>query len=262
MKLSLKIIILLFITLWGTSCTSYKDVAYFQDMKVDSVYNEKINNYTQITIQPGDLLAIQANSLNKDQDNLINYNLERTNGTSSVSINRPGENVIYGYLVDQNGNIKLPFIGVVKVAGLTTQALGDQLEISLSNYLSKPIITARIQNLKVSVLGDVKTPGVYNFNDERMTVAEALGMAGDLNTTGIRQNLLLIREINGERKYIKLDLRSKSVINSPYFYLKNNDVLYVQPNKDKVFGSDSTLQKVALLISALSIAAIFITRVN
>jgi len=255
-------VLFLLVTLFCFSCTSYKNVPYFQDLGVDSIRTERISNYTPLLVQPGDLLAVHVNSLNYEQDLRINYNLERQSGSSAVSQDHPGENAVIGYLVDRDGNVKLPFLGNVKVAGYTTTQISTILEDQLATYLSKPVVSVRIQNFKVSVMGDVKNPGTYYSNNERFTITEALSMAGDLNTTGVRQNILLIREDNGNRKYVKIDLRSKNTITSPYFYLKNNDVIYVQPNKEKVLGSDSTLQKFALVLSALSIVAIFITRVN
>lgn len=262
MKFRLSGVLLLLITLFCFSCTSYKNVPYFQDLNVDSVRTERIGNYTPLLVQPGDLLAIHVNSLNNEQDLRINYNLDKQNGMSSISVDRPGENAVFGYLVDLDGNIKLPFLGNVKVSGYSTTQISTILEDQLAIYLSKPVVSVRLQNFKVSVMGDVKNPGTYSSNNERLTITEALSLAGDLNTTGIRQNILLIREENGNREYVKIDLRSKNTITSPYFYLKNNDVIYVQPNKEKVLGSDSTLQKFALVLSALSIVAIFITRVN
>jgi len=260
MKLKHSTAILLVSVLFSFSCTPYKTVPYFQDLKKDSILREKITNYSPLIIQPGDLLALQVTSLNHDADAVFNYNLERPNGLNAVG--RAEQTAVFGYLVDPSGNIHLPLAGNVKVSGLTSDAISALLETKLSDYLTGANIKVRIQNFKVSVMGDVKNPGVYNIPDERVTLPEALTMAGDLNTTGIRNNILLVREIEGKREYIRLDLGSKSIFNSPYFYLKNNDMIYVQPNRDKVAATDSAFQKVALLISALSLVAIFFTRVK
>ena len=253
-------IFLIFIILFSVSCTSYKHVPYFQDLQQDSVLTEKIDNFRPLTIQPGDLLAIHVTSLNHEADAAINYNLERPNGNTAVNVDRPEENAVVGYLVNTNGEIHLPYVGAVKVAGISILSATSLLETQLSNYLSKPVITLRIQNFKVAVLGDVKNPGTYYAANERITLTEALSMAGDLNTTGLRENVLLIRESNGERKYVRLDLTSKNIFSSPYYYLRNNDVIYVQPNKEQVHASDSSFQKASIIISALSLLAIFLTR--
>ena len=264
------ILILLFLI---QSCTSYKGVSYFQDLNKDSILKEKITNFSPLTIQPGDLLAIHVNSLSHDADAIFNYNLDRPNGlsiptvqtgnnTESANVGIPSESTVFGYLVDLGGYIHLPMIDSVKVAGLTTAQISTILEAKLSGYLSKPVVNIRIQNFKISVLGDVNKPGNFTVSDEKITISEALSLAGDLNTTGIRTNVLLIREIDGNREFVPINLTSKSIFNSPYYYLKNNDIIYVQPNRERVSSSDSAYQKASLIIAALSILAIFITRVK
>jgi len=253
----------LVVIIFISSCTPYKDVPYFQNLKRDSVTatTEKITNFSPLTIQPGDLLALHVNSLNHEADAQFNYNLERPNGInvgSSIAVS--SENVVYGYLVEQSGNINLPLVGNVKVSGLTTAGITTILETKLSEYLSDPKVNIRILNFKISVLGDVARPGSYDITNDHVTLIQALALAGDLNTTGIRSNVLLIREVNGNRETITLNLTSKKIFNSSYYYLKNNDVIYVQPNKDRVAQTDSGLIKASILISALSVLAIIITK--
>jgi polysaccharide biosynthesis/export protein len=250
--------------LFSYSCTTYKNVPYFQDLKRDSTAKEAINNYSPLTVQPGDLLAIHVNSLNHVADQIFNYNLERpsglvSTGTSAVATGAPSENTVFGYLVDNNGNIKLPMIGEVKASGMTTSDLAADLQNKLTGILTNAVVDIRIENFKVSVIGDVKNPGTYSVQNEKITLTEALALAGDLNTTGLRQNVLLVREIDGQRQYINFDLRSKEVFHSPYFYLKNNDIIYVQPNRDRVASSDSALARISLVLAALSIVAIYLT---
>jgi len=260
MKLKHFLPIFFIVILFVCSCTSYKNVPYFQDLKRDSVLTEKINNFTPLIIQSGDLLAIHVTSMSHEADAIFNYNLERPNGLSASSTESAealggssGESAVFGYLVDLDGNIRLPMIGSVKVAGLNTTEITSMLESSLSQVLNKPVVDVRIENFKISILGDVKNPGSYSIPDERVTITEAMAIAGDLNTTGIRTNVLLIREINGERKYVTLDLTSKNIFASPYFYLKNNDVIYVQPNKEKVADNGTAFQKVSIALAVLSI---------
>ena len=241
---------------------------YFKDLKADSVTTEKIENFLPLTIQPGDLLAINVNSLNHEADAIINYNLARPSGTNVVAPNTSEEvptssgesqNAVYGYLVDRDGNLHLPMVGIIKVSGLTTEETTRLIEIDLQQYLSQPVVNVRLENFRVSVLGDVSRPGFYTVPNESISLLQALSVAGDLNTTGVRQNVILIREIDGKREYVHFDLRSKKIFRSPYFYLKNNDVIYVQPNGDKVSSGGSGFEKFSLLLSALSIVAIFIT---
>jgi polysaccharide export outer membrane protein len=146
----------------------------------------------------------------------------------------------------------------MKVAGLNTGNLTDQLQTRLSTTFTKPVVNVRLMNFKISVLGDVLKPDVYTIQNERITLTEALGLAGDLNITAVRNNILLIREINGKREYIPIDLTSKKLFDSPYYYLKNHDVIYVTPNRSKISNNNTAgFQKASLIISALSVVALF-----
>jgi len=234
---------------FSLSCTAYKQVPYFQDLRRDTLINEKINNFSPFTLQPGDLLGIYVTSLNRDADLIFNYNLVPEKGTI------PGiaHGDVVGYLVDKDGYINLPLIGLVNVAGNSTNDLSKALEAKLQSYLSKPTVNVRLLNFKISVMGDVKNPGSFTIQNEKVTLAEALSLAGDLNSTGIRNNVLLVREIDGKRQYVTFDMTSKKIFNSDYYYLKNNDLIYVTPNRSRAFVEDAITTKISLLISALSI---------
>jgi polysaccharide export outer membrane protein len=253
------------IVIFCCSCTSYKNVPYFQDLDQNNITKEEINNFSPLIIQPGDILAINVTSPSTGTE-VFNYNLNRIAGVNNSSGNSSSsssqgtpENSVIGYLVDLNGNINLPLIGQMKVSGLNTTNLTDQLQISLAKFFTKPIVNIRIINFKVSVLGDVMKPDVYTIQNERITVPEALSLAGDLNITAIRNNILLIREINGKREFIPIDLNSKRLFQSPYYYLKNHDVIYVTPNRSKISNSNTAgFQRVSLIISALSVVALFV----
>src|ERR1700744_5152196 len=243
------------IILFCCSCSSYKNVPYFQDLDQNNITREEINNYSPLIIQPGDILAVNVTSASAGTEE-FNYNLNRVSGTNN---SQGPESAVIGYLVDPNGNINLPNLGQIKVSGLTTTTLTEQLQGSLAKYFAKPIVNIRIINFKISVLGDVMKPDVYTIQNERITVPEALSLAGDLNITAIRNNILLIREINGKREFIPIDLNSKRLFESPYYYLKNHDVIYVTPNKAKVSSNNTAgFQRASLVISALSVIALFV----
>jgi len=148
----------------------------------------------------------------------------------------------------------------MKVSGLTTKEITEQIEKKLKDFFTNPIINVRIQNFKVSVLGDVKNPGVFHVQNEKISVTEALSLAGDLNITGIRTDVLVIREDAGVRQYYHLDLTSKYVFNSPCYYLKNNDQIYVRPNRAKISNSDNLFQKASLAVAVLSLIAFLIRK--
>jgi polysaccharide export outer membrane protein len=234
------ILIMVFIIL--SSCNSYKNIPYFQDLKRSSNLNDNIDNFSPLTIQTEDILGISVSSLNpeawKDESN------KET-----------------GYLVDLDGNIQLPLVGSIKVAGFTTNVIRQQIQKKLTTYLKEPSVNVRLLNFKISVIGDVARPDVFKIQNERVTITEALGLAGDLNITGLRNNVLLIRELNGKREYVNIDLTSASLFKSPYYYLKNNDVIYVQPDKTKSNSGDRSYRTVSLILSALSVLTIVLTSV-
>jgi len=233
-----------------SSCVSYKNVPYFQDLRTDQVTTETINNYSPYVIQPKDELLINVSSLDPETAVTFGSSLQNSNTNQVIPI--------YQYLVDQNGEIKLPLIGVTKVAGLTPDALTTALLDKLKKYLKDPRVTVRILNFKVAVMGDVQRPNVYTSYSDRLTITEALSMAGDLNITGKRDNIFLIREENGKREYYPVDLTSKKLFDSPYFYLKSNDLIFVQPSKLKVSSLDNAgYRNTSLIISALSVIATF-----
>ena len=248
--------LLLMIALTLSSCQSYKKIPYFQNLDRSKGLKEAIVNFSPLIVQSEDILAINVSSLNPEASSVFNYNLATVTG----SLYTTAENPVIGYLVDKNGNIQLPLVGAFKVAGLSTDQISKELSLQLFKYLKDPVVNIRILNFKVSVLGDVGRPGVFSIQNERVTLPEALSMAGDLNISAIRTNVLLIRERNGFREYIDIDLTSKDLFNSPHYYLKSNDVIYIQPDKSKYATVDRTYRNLSLLLTALSVIALVITR--
>ncbi|GAA4914762.1 polysaccharide biosynthesis/export family protein [Mucilaginibacter defluvii] len=226
-----------------TSCSSYKNIPYFQNVNRGNSANEAIDNFSPLTVQREDILGITVSSLNPEAWG------DSSNKTS-------------GYRVDQAGEIQLPLIGNLKVVGLTTENISKEIQKRLTTYLKQPSVNVRVLNFKISVIGDVARPNIYQIPNERVTVPEALGLAGDLNITGIRNNVLLIREIDGKRQYYNLDLTSADLFKSPYYYLKNNDVLYVQPDKTKSNSGDRNYRNASLILSAASVITIILTSIN
>jgi polysaccharide export outer membrane protein len=244
--------LLLLLSCFAFSCGSYKNVPYFQNGKTEAT--ESINNFSPVTIQSQDILGINVISLNPEASAIFNTNQSRVNG-NNFDINPI--NPINGYLVDEEGNIKLPLVGLLKVSGLTTAQAEEKIYQRVAPDLKDATVTVRLMNFKITILGDVEHPGVYPIANERVTIIDALGMAGDLNITAERKNVQLIREVNGERKYITIDLTSKSLFTSSYYYLKNNDAIYVQPGKLKYAQVNrGGFETGTLVLSALSIIAI------
>jgi polysaccharide export outer membrane protein len=250
MKVSYTAACYFFLSALLVSCNSYKRTAYFQDVNRNAVTNETVTNYKAFTIQPEDLLGINITSRNPEASAVFNF--------ASNPINVEAEN-FGGYLVDQEGEVQLPIIGSIKAHGLTTAQLKEQIRIKLIPYLKEPVVMIKLINFKISVMGDVAKPGLFKVQSERLTIPEAISLAGDLNMTAIRK-ILIIREKDGERQYVTVDLTKKSLFNSPYYYLKTNDVIYVEAGKTKDPVLNQTYQKIGLFLSVASVVAIFLTR--
>jgi len=234
---------------------SYKGVPYFQDLNPNAPAKESISNFNPITIQPEDILGISVSSLNSEASSVFNYNLNTITGTAQNA-----NNPVVGYLVDEKGQVQLPLVGSVKVSGLTISGVREKIQKQLTEYLKQPVVNVRLLNFKVSVMGDVLRPGVYPVTNQRISIPEAITLAGDLNITALRSNIVLIREQEGNREYIPIDLTSKKLFNSPYYYLKTNDILYIQPGKNKYASVDNSYRNISILLSALSIVVILLTR--
>lgn len=249
-----KITVLLLIALTLSSCVSRKKIVYFQN--VSSLSD---NNY-EPRIKADDELLIVVNVTSPNEALAAPFNQSTLNLTPGAGQGQAGEG--RSYLVDKDGFIQLPLVGPVKIGGLTRQEALDLLKSAIKKYINEPIITLRITNFKFTVIGEVKSPGTYSFASERLTLPEALGLAGDLTIYGKRNNVLIIREISGKKTYNYVDLTKVDFMQSEFYYLSQNDLVYVEPNKTVVnssaIGRDLTLaiSSVSVLIAIIS----FITK--
>ena len=249
MSIKIKGTVQYFVLLLGilimSSCASRKDVVYFQDTgNFETLVN---NNEFVSKFKVDDLVSIHVSSLNPEASGP--FNLFR----GAPGMNGQPEQV--NYLVDQAGEIDFPVIGKLKIAGLSPDELRSLLRDRLSEYLKDPIINIRLRNFTVTVLGEVNRPGTYPVDGEQITILEALGLAGDLTIRGVRQNVLIIRDFDGTKVYTRIDMTSKNIAKSPVYYLTQNDVVYVEPNKSGITAS--SLDNRATI--AISIASILIT---
>lgn len=209
------------------SCGSHKDLAYFQEV-VESGALESTSGQLN-TIQPGDVLTITVSSSTPELAMPYNLFASRAQIGGNNSSNKVISNVTAeGYTVDADGNIQFPVLGEIHVAGLTRSEIAAQLKAKLETVMPDPVVTVTLVNFYVTVIGEVARPGTYNFPGDRLTLLEALGFAGDLSVYGNREKVMVIREENGGRHVEILNLKSKNIFASPYFYLKQNDVVYVE----------------------------------
>jgi polysaccharide export outer membrane protein len=246
--------LLLFLALFLFSCASRKDIAYYQD--IDSVsFKEKTNSY-EIKIQPDDLLMIIVSA--DDPEIAAPFNLKSYTTVNPTKQDVAGSQTTQLYLVDTNGCIDFPVLGRLKVSGMARSQLVQLFQDKISAYIKNPIINLRIMNFKISVQGEVTLPGTYTINSERVTLIEALSMAKDLTIYGKRDNILIIREIDGVKTYNRVDITKANFMNSPFYYLAQNDVVYVEPNKNKVNGS-AVGPNTGVIISITSLLITLIT---
>lgn len=230
---------LLAVGMLGSSCTSYKNVPYLQEHEIVNNYGKAIPLY-DATIMPKDLLSITVNTSDPKAAAPFNLTVQSPLNASLANINTTTQPTLQQYLVNNTGEIDFPVVGKIKVGGLTKNEAEDLIREKIQPYLKEtPIVTVRMANYKISVLGEVAHPGSFTVSNEKVNVLEALAMAGDLTVYGLRTNVKLIREDQeGNRKIILLDLTDSNLIVSPYFYLKQNDILYVTPNSTKAKNSD------------------------
>ena len=243
-----------------TSCGSRQDIIYFQDEPLSEAISNQNSNF-ELRFKTDDLLTIVVSA--DDPVVVAPFNLNVVSTNNSV-IDAQGTLKMQTYLIDNNGNIEFPTLGTIKLAGLTRSEANNMLKEKLSVYFKEgepPIVNIRLANFTVTILGEVKNPGTYTIQDEKISIPEALGLAGDLTIYGKRDNIKLIREVNGEKKFANLDLTSVNVFNSPNYYLTQNDVIYVEQNNARV-RSSSFNQNNGVIISAVAtlatIAAILI----
>lgn len=243
--------------LFLNSCVSKSKINYFQDkVLTDTISKEVYRTSYTLYLKKDDLLKIDISSM--DMESLKPFLAQNLNPINQVPSYSNGIAAYSGYLIDSDGNINLPIIGKLKLEGLSKMEAVELIRAKLSDYITDPIINITIQNFKVTILGDVKNPGSYNIPNDRITIPEILGIAGDLNITGIRKNILVLRDIDGIKKEFRIDLTSKDVFNSEAYYLRQNDVIYVEPNRAK--RNSSLISSTAGIF--ISVASLIITTIN
>lgn len=243
-----------------SSCVNTQKVVYFNGQQ-DASLPSSIS-IPQTVIATSDLLSINITSLNPSASAIFNTaNISYPDNTTNST---GGPVQVSGYLVDPDGNIQFPILGTIKAAGLTENALRAQITKAIldKKLLVDPIVTIRHLNFRVTVLGEVSRPTVINVPSEKITLLEALGLAGDITIYGKRDNVLVIREQAGQKEIKRLNLNTSEIFNSPYYYLRSNDIVYVEPNKAKVAGSGRGAQLLPIVLSGLSFAAIIVDRIT
>jgi polysaccharide export outer membrane protein len=255
---------LLGLLLLFASC-SKRNLAYMSDIQGYEAFTEKIGNNTTAIIKPGDLLGITVSSINQSAASVFNngglpaYGIGG-NTINSIASDRSGDPLQVGYLVDEDGYIDFPVLNKVHVGGLTKKEAQAHLIEYLKKYLKDPTVNLRFLNYRVTVIGEVNRPSTFTIPNDKINIFEAMGMAGDMTAFGKRENVLLLREMGGERTVIRLNLNDRKILSSPYFYLQQNDVIYVEPVKARATQATNTARNISIIASLTSLVVIVVSR--
>lgn len=244
------------------SCVSQRKLSYLRDVTAESA--DSINQtYTPLKenyITKGDLLSIFVNAM--DIQAVQAFNLPVANvqnlGSRQVSSNIGGGS-LQGYWVDPEGNIEFPVLGKLYVEGMTTTQLRDTLTLLISQSVKDPIININFMNFFVTILGEVKSPGRHAVGSQGMTIFEALGLAGDLTIYGKRNNVLISREVDGKMEFARLNLNDEAIFASPYYHIRQNDVIYVEPNNARAISSQNIPLYLSMVTTLGSMATLIVS---
>ena len=239
-------IIILVLPAFFFSCAPRERVAYYQN--IESLSGSSQNTFETI-LQPDDALMIIVMAENPEVAapfNLPSITMQSTTELETQQLR------VNSYLIDSKGFIQFPIIGAIKLGGLTRVDAIAKMNQELSKYITKPSVNLRILNFKITVQGEVTQPGIHNIMSERTTLSEALSLSGDLTVYGKRDNILVIREKDGKKEIGRVDITKADFINSPFYYLSQNDVVYVEPNKTKI-NSSVVGPNTSIIISAISL---------
>ncbi|WP_460979735.1 polysaccharide biosynthesis/export family protein [Spirosoma knui] len=214
------------------------------------------------TIKAGDVLSVQVSSLSPEATSFFNPYAVISAASGPSGVQSPTTPIPYlpGYLVSEDGQIELPLVGKQPVQGLTSSQASAAIKQKLLTYLKEPTVNVRNLSFQIAVQGEVARPSLFLIPTEQITLPAALGLAGDITIQGQRNNVLIIREENGQRTFNRVDLTKRDVFRSPYYYLHPNDIVYVEPGKARLANADRTYQILPIVLSVLSVLSIILTR--
>jgi len=245
--ISFKLIFIFIVFSLFTSCASKKNIVYFQGTLNEI---EQMAEFYSPKIQPDDMLVITVSARDFEATKLFNQ--------INYYYNQQNDQRVQTYLVDQEGYVEYPVLGKVKLGGMTRTEAMSHMRGLISDYIVDPGVAITITNFRITVLGEVSKPNVFILDNEKITIIEAIGLAGDLTINGVRNNIKVIREADGKKEMHIVDLTSSNVLNSPVYYLKQNDIVYVEPNNAQV--QSSTYSRNTSVI--ISVAGLIITVIS
>lgn len=233
-----------------TDCTTSKKIIYFQNL--DDAELKPLDTQYEAVIKKDDRLTIVVSGPDKMVCAPYNLTLNEMSTAGTVVGNGNPEQSTLGYLVDANGDIDFPILGKIHVEGMTRNQLVNYLTREIGKDIKEPVVYVAFRNYKITVLGEVRNPGTYTIDSEKINILQALGYAGDLNLTAKRQDILLLREVDGVLTHHRIDLRDKDILQSPYFYLQQNDILYVLPSATRVATATTATSIWSVILSSIT----------
>ncbi|WP_316786263.1 polysaccharide biosynthesis/export family protein [Pedobacter frigiditerrae] len=248
---TISLLLVITCTIFLSSCGTTKHKTYFGDLDTSKIAQLPLAEFKEPLIQVDDIISISVQTVDVASSAALNQAPVLTAAAAGTA------GSIGGFLVDKAGNVEMPILGVLKLKGLSTAQAKEVVRERAAKYYKDPTVQVRFANYKITIIGEVARPAAYNLPNEKVSVLDAISMAGDLTVFGKRENVLLMREIDGRREMIRLDLSSSKVLTSPYFYLKQNDVLYVEATKAKFSANDAPRNQ--LISIGVSLAAFAIT---
>ena len=255
-KLIKNVFVFALVAICASSCVTQKKMTYLREVTAQSA--DSINSHftpkSEITIKPGDVLTIFVSAL--DQEAVAPYNLYMVNFNDPNSLQARTTPTILTYRVDESGDIEMPVLGKLHIEGMIRQEVEEMIKGLLEKQVVKPMVQVNLTSPKVSVLGEVAKPGVVSITNGRLTLLEALAAVGDMTPYGRRDNVLVSREVDGKMEFTRIDMTKDELYASPYYYLQQNDVVYVSPNKVRTISSSNVglwLSTVSTLASAATV---------
>jgi polysaccharide export outer membrane protein len=253
-KLNRFIWVILCLPLVIESCSSQRNLVYFSDMQNATKYSKNVTKLLEESapkIQANDLLSIRVSTISAESNTLFN--------NVSYANNYNTDLVKTGYRVDKAGEISFPVVGQIKLAGLTANEAKLKLVKILSDYTKNPVVNLDFVNFRVTVIGEVARPGTYTITDENISLLGALGLAGDMTPYAKRSNVLVVRENNGIRTMERINLNNSEIFDSKYYYLKQNDIVYIEPDKSKALQTDQNNRFIPIIAASMSVIAVVVS---
>lgn len=241
-------LLIIVILIWTSSCVPHKDVLYFADLNADGGSLD-LPEIPALTLKAGDLIEINITSISQETNTFFVK-------PGSATDSRYAPNV---YQISDEGLVDIPLVGQIDLAGKTPSSAESLLRERLLEYVQKPTVNVRLVSFRITVLGEVRNPGVYEISDSQVNILEALGFAGDLTIFASRDNVMLIRNIGEEKRYYRIDLNNSTALSRELFYLQNNDVLYIEPSKGRTASDDNVYRLLPLVLSGLTFVVVIIS---